>query len=125
VSRRPIRFETADTDAHTAIGEGLTRLARDAGRLVVGGEVGKYALRHDDGCAVCDRPVRAGDAFFLDPPTGAVLCEAHGRARRAAAEGETTDGSTDPEPTGGAAGTSGSSAPDGANGTGPPSGGDR
>ena len=79
---RPIRFETADTDDYTAIGEGLTRVARAAGRLETGRDVGKYALRHDDGCAVCGDPVATGAEFYLDPETGDVLCAEHGRARR-------------------------------------------
>jgi hypothetical protein len=77
-----IRFEAADTDDHTQIGEGLTRIAVRAGRLETGHDVGKYALRHDDGCAVCGAPVAAGDAFYLDTETGEVLCAADGRARR-------------------------------------------
>jgi hypothetical protein len=77
-----IRFETADTDDYTQIGEGLTRIAVRAGRLATGHDVGKYALRHDDGCAVCGTRVEAGDAFYLDAETGEVLCAADGRARR-------------------------------------------
>jgi hypothetical protein len=83
---RPIRFEAADSPEYTAIGEGLTRPARAAGRLETGRSVGKYALRHDDGCAVCDRPVQAGEPFYLDPDAGEVLCVDHGRERRVAAE---------------------------------------
>ena len=83
---RPIRFETADSDERTAIGEGLTRVARKANRLDVAGESdradGKYFLRHDDGCTVCGDLIEAGDAFYLDPDTGEVLCERHGRERR-------------------------------------------
>jgi hypothetical protein len=75
---KPIRFETADTDDYTQIGEGLTRIARATGRLETGHDVGKYALRHDDGCAVCGTAVAAGDAFFLDPETGDLRCADHG-----------------------------------------------
>jgi hypothetical protein len=79
---RPIRFEAADTDDYTQIGEGLTRIARAAGRLAVESPVGRYALRHDDGCAVCSEPIGAGDAFYLAPESGELLCESHGRERR-------------------------------------------
>jgi hypothetical protein len=78
----PIRFEAADADEYTAIGEGLTRVAREAGRLETGAPVGKYALRHDDGCGVCGASVREGELFYLDPETGEILCAEHGRARR-------------------------------------------
>jgi hypothetical protein len=78
-----IRFEAADTATHTQIGEGLTRVARATGRLETGHSVGKYALRHDDGCADCGRDLAAGDTFFLDTDTGDVYCETHGAARRA------------------------------------------
>jgi hypothetical protein len=79
---RPIRFEAADTDDYTQIGEGLTRVARAAGRLETGHAVGRYALRHDDGCTVCGERVSAGETFYLDPETGDLLCATHGRARR-------------------------------------------
>ncbi|MFC7136425.1 hypothetical protein [Halobaculum litoreum] len=77
-----IRFEEADTDDLTAVGEGIARPAREAGRLRTGTDVGKYAVAHGDGCAVCGAPIRAGDAFYLDSGAGVVLCEAHGRERR-------------------------------------------
>ncbi len=79
---RPIRFEEADSAERTQIGEGLTRPAVAAGRLETGRSEGKYFLRHDDGCAVCGSPVEAGSPFYLDPDTGEVLCEEHGRERR-------------------------------------------
>lgn len=79
---RPIRFEAADTADYTQIGEGLTRVARAAGRLETGHDVGKYVLRHDDGCGVCGAAVAEGDTFYLDPETGDVLCETHGDERR-------------------------------------------
>jgi hypothetical protein len=88
---RPIRFETADSPEYTAIGEGLTRPARAAGRLETGRSVGKYALRHDDGCAVCGRPVETGQPFYLDPDAGEILCEDHGRERRATVDGGAGD----------------------------------
>jgi hypothetical protein len=77
-----IRFEAADTVTHTQIGEGLTRVARAAGRLETGHEVGKYVLRHDDGCADCGAAVAAGEPFYLDADAGALYCERHGAARR-------------------------------------------
>ncbi|WP_435062997.1 hypothetical protein [Halobaculum sp. EA56] len=77
-----IRFEEADTDDLTAVGEGITRPAREAGRLRTGSDVGKYAVYHGDGCAVCGDRVRAGDAFYLDSGAGEVLCAEHGRERR-------------------------------------------
>lgn len=77
-----VRFEAADSPDATAIGEGLTRPARAAGRLLVDADVGKYAVRHDDGCGVCDDPIRTGEAFYLDSDAGQVLCETHGRERR-------------------------------------------
>jgi hypothetical protein len=80
-----ISFETADTDDWTAIGEGLVRPAREAGRLLVrpaGGDGPKYALDHGDGCGTCGDPVRAGGSFFLDTDAGELLCETHGRERR-------------------------------------------
>lgn len=77
-----VKFETADTATETAIGEGLTRLARTAGRLRVDTSVGKYAVAHGDGCAVCDATVDAGDSFYLDADAGEILCAAHGRERR-------------------------------------------
>jgi hypothetical protein len=83
---RPIRFEAADASERTQIGEGLTRVAVRAGRLETGREGGKYFLSHGDGCGVCGRGVAAGDAFYLDPETGEVLCERHGRDRREAVE---------------------------------------
>ncbi|ELZ83351.1 hypothetical protein DEQ92_04715 [Haloferax sp. Atlit-6N] len=79
---RPIRFEEADSAERTQIGEGLTRPAVAAGRLETGRAEGKYFLRHDDGCGVCGKPVEAGSPFYLDPDTGEILCEEHGRARR-------------------------------------------
>ena len=77
-----VRFEETDTQRATAIGEGLTRLARDADRLLVNDAVGKYAVRHDDGCGVCEDHVAAGDAFYLDSDAGEILCAEHGRERR-------------------------------------------
>ena len=77
-----IRIEAADTDDLTAIGEGLTRPAREAGRLTTGTRVGKYALEHGDGCAVCGDPVHAGEPFYLDSEAGEVLCADHGAERR-------------------------------------------
>lgn len=77
-----VRFEAADTPDATAIGEGLTRLARDADRLLVGTDVGKYAVRHDDGCGVCGESIRPDEPFYLDNDAGEVLCEDHGRERR-------------------------------------------
>ncbi|KAB1189109.1 MULTISPECIES: hypothetical protein [Haloferax] len=79
---QPIRFEEADSEARTQIGEGLTRIAVTAGRLETGRKEGRYFLRHDDGCAVCGEHVVAGEPFYLDPDTGEVLCETHGRERR-------------------------------------------
>ncbi|MFC4358687.1 hypothetical protein ACFO0N_12120 [Halobium salinum] len=79
---RPIRFEEADSAERTQIGEGLTRPAVGADRLVTGEAEGKYFLRHDDGCSVCGASVVAGEPFYLDPETGEVLCEEHGRERR-------------------------------------------
>ncbi|NHN48387.1 hypothetical protein G9464_12390 [Halostella sp. JP-L12] len=78
-----IRFETADRDDRTQIGEGLVRFAVEADRLVTGQKEGKYFLRHGDGCAVCDEAVAAGDSFFFDADAGEILCERHGRERRA------------------------------------------
>lgn len=77
-----IRIEAADTDDLTAIGEGLTRPAREAGRLAAGTDVGKYALEHGDGCAVCGAPVRAGEPFYLDSDAEEILCADHGAERR-------------------------------------------
>jgi hypothetical protein len=77
-----IRFEAADTATHTQIGEGLTRVARATGRLETGHAVGKYAIRHDDGCADCGRTVQRGETFFLDTDAGDVYCAVHGAARR-------------------------------------------
>jgi len=88
----PIRFEAADGPAYTAIGEGLTRVAVAAERLATDRPEGKYALRHDDGCAICGDPVVAGDPFYLDPDSGEVLCETHGRRRREGDDGGTTEG---------------------------------
>lgn len=82
----PIRFEAADSDERTQIGEGLTRFAVRGGRLETGRAEGKYFLRHDDGCSVCGEPVAAGDPFYLDPETGEILCESHGRERRGGRE---------------------------------------
>jgi len=90
---RPIRFEAADADDWTAIGEGLTRVARAADRLLVDHEGARYAVRHDDDCAVCGVSLRAGEPFYLDPDTGAVLCETHGRERIAARETDPGSGS--------------------------------
>jgi hypothetical protein len=87
----PIRFEAADSADYTAIGEGLTRLARAAGRLVVGRPEAKYALRHDDGCGVCGRAIAAGDAFYFDADEGTILCATHGRERRDAADQKSGD----------------------------------
>ena len=79
---QPIRFEAADSTDRTQIGEGLTRIAVAAGRLETGRSEGKYALKHDDGCAVCGESVVAGEPFYLDPDSGEILCETHGRERR-------------------------------------------
>lgn len=79
-----VKFETADTPTETAIGEGLTRLVRGADRLRVDTSVGKYAVAHGDGCAVCGTAVEAGDSFYLDGDAGEILCAAHGRERREA-----------------------------------------
>jgi hypothetical protein len=79
---QPIRFEAADDADWTAIGEGLTRPAVAADRLLTGHEGAKYALRHGDGCGVCGASMVAGEPFYLDPDTGEVLCETHGRERR-------------------------------------------
>jgi hypothetical protein len=79
---RPIRFEEADGPERTQIGEGLTRPAVRAGRLETGRAEGKYFLRHDDGCAVCGEAVATGEPFYLDPDSGDILCETHGRERR-------------------------------------------
>lgn len=79
-----VRFEEADTATHTQVGEGLTRIARAIGRLEMGHSVGKYALRHDDGCADCGTLIESGDAFFVDTDTGDVYCDRHGSARREA-----------------------------------------
>ncbi|WP_411965703.1 hypothetical protein [Haloferax sp. YSMS24] len=79
---QPIRFEEADSAERTQIGEGLTRVAVAAERLETGRSEGKYFLRHDDGCAVCGAAVVAGEPFYLDPDTGEILCENHGRERR-------------------------------------------
>jgi hypothetical protein len=109
VPARPIRLEAADAADHTVAGEGLTRLARDADRLVVGHGVGTHALRHDDGCAVY--------AFSLGPGTGAVLCEAHGRERRATVEGEDANGTDGTGETDGTDGTDGTGETDRTDGT--------
>lgn len=77
-----MRFETADSESYTAVGEGLTRLVHDADRLVVDSSVGKYAVEHGDGCGECGEGVAPGDVFYLDGDTGEVLCETHGRERR-------------------------------------------
>ncbi|WP_254537670.1 hypothetical protein [Halomarina litorea] len=77
-----IRFEAADGEEYTAIGEGLTRPAREAGRLRTDVEGTKYAIDHADGCAVCGASVGAGEAFYLDSEAGEVLCEGDGRERR-------------------------------------------
>jgi hypothetical protein len=79
---RPIRFEEADSNERTEIGEGLTKPAVRAGRLETGRAEGKYFLRHDDGCAVGGEPIEAGEPFYLDPDSGEILCERHGRERR-------------------------------------------
>lgn len=79
---RPIRFEEADGADRTQIGEGLTKPAVKAGRLLTGESGGKYFLRHDDGCGVCGESMVAGEPFYLDPESGEVLCEEHGRRRR-------------------------------------------
>ncbi|SFR47769.1 hypothetical protein [Halogeometricum limi] len=79
---QPIRFEEADGPERTQIGEGLTRVAVRADRLETGRAEGKYFLRHDDGCAVCGDGIGTGEPFYLDPETGEVLCETHGRERR-------------------------------------------
>jgi hypothetical protein len=97
----PIRFEAADVDVvvdadadaddWTTIGKGLTRLARAADRPLVDHEGAKYALGHDDGCAVGDEPLRAGEPFYLDPETGEVLRVVPGSDRRTP-RGEDGDG---------------------------------
>nr|WP_233204167.1 hypothetical protein [Halegenticoccus soli] len=109
---RPIRFEAADSRERTQIGEGLTRPAVKAGRLETGRKEGKYFLRHDDGCAACGAPVEPGEPFYLDPETGEILCEEHGRERRGESEsgenaevGENAEGGPD---SGVAEGTDGS-----------------
>ncbi|MDS0293492.1 hypothetical protein [Halogeometricum luteum] len=79
---RPIRFEEADGPERTQIGEGLVRVAVAADRLETGRAEGKYFLRHGDGCAVCGAAVSAGKPFYLDPDSGGILCETHGRERR-------------------------------------------
>lgn len=81
-----VRFEAADSPAETAIGEGLTRLARAADRLRVDTSVGKYAVGHADGCGVCGVAIETGDSFYLDSDAGEILCEAHGRERREGAD---------------------------------------
>jgi hypothetical protein len=81
-----VKFETADSPEYTAIGEGLTRLAREADRLVVDTPVGKYALDHGDGCGVCGDAIAPGEQFFLDSETGEILCATHGQHRREAVE---------------------------------------
>lgn len=79
---QPIRFEEADSHERTRIGQGLTKPAVAAGRLVTGRDDGRYFLRHDDGCGVCGASMAAGEPFYLDPDAGEVLCEEHGRRRR-------------------------------------------
>ncbi|MEZ3144668.1 hypothetical protein [Halobaculum sp. MBLA0143] len=81
-----VRFEAADSPEETAIGEGLTRVARAAGRLRVDTSVGKYAVAHADGCGVCGAAVETGDSFYLDSDADEVLCDAHGRERREEAD---------------------------------------
>lgn len=83
----PIHFEAADSDERTQIGEALVKFARKGGRLETGREEGKYFLNHESGCAVGGEPIRKGDPFYLDPETGEVLCEAHGRERLSDREG--------------------------------------
>lgn len=78
----PIRFEAADSDERTQIGDALAKFARRGDRLETGREEGKFFLTHADGCAVGGEPIGAGDPFYLDPETGEVLCERHGRERR-------------------------------------------
>jgi len=82
-----IRFESADEDERTQIGEGLVRFAVAADRLETGRTEGKYFLRHD-GCAVSDEAIEAGDPFFFDTDAGEVLCERHDRARRESVDRE-------------------------------------
>lgn len=77
-----IRFEAADTADLTAVGEGITRPAREAGRLKTSTAVGKYAVYHGDGCTVCETAIEPGDSFYIDSETGELLCETHGRQRR-------------------------------------------
>jgi hypothetical protein len=86
-----VKFEAADSADATAIGEGLTRLARAAGRLVVESSVGKYALDHSDGCGVCTVKIEPGTTFYLDSDAGEVLCETHGRERRENAAADRVD----------------------------------
>jgi hypothetical protein len=116
----PIRFEAADVDVDvvvdadtdaddwTTIGGGLTRLARAADRPLVDHEGAKYALGHDDGYAVGDESLRAGEPFYLDPETGEVLRVVPGSDRRTP-RGEDGDGDGDgdgaPERTAQARGT--------------------
>lgn len=83
-----VKFEAADSTDATAIGEGLTRLARTADRLLVDVSVGKYAIDHSDGCRVCDAGIDAGTTFYLDSEASEILCESHGRERRENADAE-------------------------------------
>lgn len=80
----PIRFEEADSDERTQIGEALVKFAVKAERLETGRNEGKYFLSLAGGCDVCGTPIRKGDPFYLDPETGELLCERHGRERREA-----------------------------------------
>jgi hypothetical protein len=76
-----IHFEAADSDERTQIGEALVKFARKRNRLDVGRAEGRYFLNHEDGCDAGGEPIREGDSFYLDPDTGEVLCEDHGRER--------------------------------------------
>lgn len=63
---RPIRFEAANSPVRTNIGESLTKVAIQTGRLETGHAEDKYILRHDDGCAVCGVTVVPGGPTTSD-----------------------------------------------------------
>lgn len=77
-----IHFEQADSDERTQIGDALAKFARKGDRLETDREEGKFFLNHESGCDAGGEPIRTGDSFYLDPETGEVLCETHGRERR-------------------------------------------
>jgi hypothetical protein len=77
----PIRIEAADSDERTQIGDALAKFARRGDRLETDRPAGKFFLYHGDGCGACGEPIRTGDTLYLDPDTGDVLCERHGRTR--------------------------------------------